>query len=100
MPGQGLGGGGDDVGKVEQHAAQVRVGRQDGREHRSVGAADVHDRVGAVERQGRDRGGLNPPVRFAIAAVYLPACSGWCDSQVKNGSPYRCSAAGWPVRMV
>lgn len=42
---------------------------------------------------------LNPPlVRFAIAPVNLLACSGWCDSQAKNGSPYRCSAAGRPVR--
>jgi len=30
---------------------------------------------------------LNPPVRLAIAAVYRPACSGWSDSQLKNGLP-------------
>jgi hypothetical protein len=59
-------------------------GRQDGREH---GAADVDDRAGAIQWQGRDRGGLEPAVRFAIAAVNRLACSGWRDSQLKNGSP-------------
>jgi hypothetical protein len=34
--------------------------RQDGREHGPVGAADVHDRAGAIKRQGGDRGGLEP----------------------------------------
>src|SRR6266851_6190612 len=35
-------------------------GRQDGREHRAVRAADINDRLDAVERQRRDRGCLEP----------------------------------------
>ena len=46
------------MGKVEQHTVHVRVRRQDGGEHSAVGAADVDDRSGAIQRQGRDRRAL------------------------------------------
>jgi hypothetical protein len=48
------------MGKVEQHAAHVRVRRQDGGEHGTVGAPDIDDRCGAIQRQGRDRRALEP----------------------------------------
>jgi hypothetical protein len=60
VPGQDRGGAGDDMGKVEQHTVHVRVRRQDGGEHSAVGAPDVDDRSGAIQRQGRDRRALEP----------------------------------------
>jgi len=91
---------GDHVGKVVKHAAHVRVCRQDGREHRAVRAADIDDRLDAVERQGRDRGCLEPAGQVRHRAGEPGGMLGVCDNQVKNGSPYRCSAADWPVRTV